>query len=178
MTIESSIGKSNFLSNGNAPTLSGRGPALGGPGCDVFTLHVFRVLVRICRTSKMTACSAPAVVASRTSFSLLGLIGIGRWHRSRVPRVLPEHHTLCAVSALTAFCVAAALLSVHHTVTTHSGSMSTSRPSSDTLPSRAVSGFMSDCHHSPTANEARQHPRVGAWCMHRWASMIRCDPVK
>ena len=62
-----------------------------------FSLHVFRVLVRICRTSKMTACSPPAVVASRTSFSLLGLIGIGRWHRSRVPRVLPEHHAPYAV---------------------------------------------------------------------------------
>ena len=74
-----------------------RGPALGGPGCDVFTLHVFRVLVRVCRTSKMTACSPPALDASRTSFNLLGLIGTGRWHRSRVPRVLPEHHAPCAV---------------------------------------------------------------------------------
>ena len=52
------------------------------------------------------------------------------------------------------------------------------RASSDTVPSRAVDAFMSVCHHSPTANEARQHPRVGAWCMHRWASMIRCDPVQ
>ena len=36
------------------------------------------------------------------------------------------------------------------------------RPSSDNVPSRAVSGFMSVCHHSPTANEARQHPRDAA----------------
>ena len=52
------------------------------------------------------------------------------------------------------------------------------RPSSDTVPSSAVSGFMSVCHHSPTANEARQHPREGAWFMHGWASLIRCDPVR
>ena len=45
----------------------------------------------------MTACSPPALDASRTSFNLLGLIGTGRWHRSRVPRVLPEHHAPCAV---------------------------------------------------------------------------------
>ena len=50
-------------------------PRWGGD-LPIFTLHVFRVLVRICRTSKMTACSPPAVVASRTSFGLLGLIGI------------------------------------------------------------------------------------------------------
>ena len=52
------------------------------------------------------------------------------------------------------------------------------RASSDTVPSLAVDGFMSVCHQSPTADKARQHPREGAWCMHGWASMIRCDPVR
>ena len=78
------------------------GPALGGPGCDVrvvtfVKLHVFRNLVRICVTFQMTLLSPLALSGSRTSTNLLGLIGGGRWHRSRVPRVLPEHHTLCAV---------------------------------------------------------------------------------
>ena len=75
--------------------------ALGGPPTYRFCVtRVFHVLVRVCRTSKMTVYSPPALVVSRTSFSLLGLIGIGLWHRSRLPRVaerLPEHHAPYAV---------------------------------------------------------------------------------
>ena len=141
-----------------------------------FSLHVFRVLVRVRRTSKMTVCSPPALVASRTSFSLLGLIGIGLWHYSRVPIVLPERHTPYAVvrhsrpSALPQRCFRCITLLSHGQVRC--------RAPSDTVPSLAVDGSMSACHHSPTADKARQHPREGAWFMHGWASLIRCDPVR
>ena len=141
-----------------------------------FSLHVFRVLVRVRRTSKMTVCSPPALVASRTSFSLLGLIGIGRWHRSRVPRRAAgaqctvrggQHSRPSALPQRCARCI-----------TRLKYVQVRCRASSDTMPSRAVDAFMSVCHHSPTAKKARQHLREGAWCMHRWASMIRCDPVQ
>ena len=65
-----------------------RGPALGGPESIDFTLHVFRDLVCVTITFKTTVPSALALGASRTSNRSAGLADLGRWHRSRVPRVL------------------------------------------------------------------------------------------
>ena len=52
--------------------------------------YVTRVIgpVRICITSQRTVPSAPALRASRTSSRPPGPADRGRWHRSRVPRVL------------------------------------------------------------------------------------------
>ena len=138
-----------------------------------FTLHVFRVLLRICRTSKMTACSPPAVVASRTSFSLLGLFGIGRWHRSRSAQSAAGAPYRCTRwSALAAFSVASALSSLCHAVGTHRVRC---RATPDSVATRGFEGFMSVCR-LPT--EARQRPREGAWCMHGWASLMPRNPVQ
>ena len=150
-----------------------------------FSLHVLRVLVRVRRTSKMTVCSPPALVASRTSFSLLGLIGIGRWHRSRVPRVLPEHHTPNTVRGV----------STHGLLRCRCASLGTSRGYHTFR--FDVDHRLTPCRHVRSAGsclfaiirrpprrlcrrgkEARQHPREGAWFMHGWASLIRCDPVR
>ena len=66
-----------------------RGPALGGPGFIDFTLHVFRDLVcGVTITFKTTVPSALALGASGTSHRLAVLADCGRWHCSRVPRVL------------------------------------------------------------------------------------------
>ena len=55
-----------------------------------------------------------ALVASRTSHRLAGLADRGRWHRSRVSRVLPEHRGAYAVRStrglLLRFCAASAAL--------------------------------------------------------------------
>ena len=52
------------------------------------------------------------------------------------------------------------------------------RPTSDSVLSPAVAGFMSICLLLPTAMEAWQHPRVGAWCMQVRATMMVCDPAR
>ena len=65
-----------------------RGPALGGPESIDLTLHVFRDLVCVTIMFKTTVPSALALGASRTSNRSAGLADLGRWHRSRVPRVL------------------------------------------------------------------------------------------
>ena len=63
----------------------------------VFTLHVFRDPVCVTITFQTTVPLPPALGASRTSNRSPGLAGCGRWHRSRVPRVLPEHRGAYAV---------------------------------------------------------------------------------
>ena len=44
------------------------------------------------------------------------------------------------------------------------------------MSSPVVAGFMSVCLLPPTANEAWQHPREGAWCMQVRATVMVCDP--
>ena len=95
-----------------------------------FTLHVFRGLVCVRRTSKTTVCSALVMAPSRTSISLLGVVGSGRWHCSRVPRVLPAHDTPMdtpyAVVSSRGLLQGRRVLPLCHTATTRSGLMSTS----------------------------------------------------
>ena len=64
-----------------------------------FTLHVFRDLVCVRIMFQMTVSSPPALGVSGTSSRSLDLTGTGRWHRSRVPKVLPEHSRAYAVAA-------------------------------------------------------------------------------
>ena len=63
----------------------------------LFTLHVLRDLVCVRITFQTTGPSPPALEASSTSSRLLDLTGTGRWHRSRVPKVLLEHSWSYAV---------------------------------------------------------------------------------
>ena len=81
--------------------IMGRGPVR--PGCPpgssprwtgnlpLFTLHVLRDLVCVRMTFQTTGPSPLALGASSRSSRLLDLTGTGRWHRSRVPKVLLEH---------------------------------------------------------------------------------------
>ena len=77
-------------------------------------MHVFRDLVWVIITFKTTVPSAPALMASRTSHRSAGLADRGRWHCSRVSRVLPEHRGAYAVRStrglLRRFCAAFAAL--------------------------------------------------------------------
>ena len=55
-----------------------------------FALYVIRDLLCVSITFQMTVPSPPVLGASGTSSRLLDFTGPGRWHCSRVPKVLPD----------------------------------------------------------------------------------------
>ena len=121
----------------------------------LFTLHVLRDLVCVRITFQTTGPSPPALGASSTSSRLLDLTGTGRWHRSRVPKVLlragalvvvrgGQHHGQHSRPCALPQCCSRCIRQLPYVQVR-------CRASSDTVPSRAVDTFMSVCHHSPTA---------------------------
>ena len=62
-----------------------------------FALYVIRDLLCVSITFQMTVPSPPVLGASGTSSGLLTITDHGRWHCSRVPKVLPEHSRSYAV---------------------------------------------------------------------------------
>ena len=138
-----------------------RGPALGGPGSPDFTFHVFHVLFCVRRTSKTTVRSPSVMAPSRASISLLGFVGSGRWHCSREPRVLPAHNTPYAVVSSRGLLQGRSVLPLCATRLLHVRVRC--RPTSDSVLSPAVAGFMSICLPPPIANGGLAAPARG--CM-------------
>ena len=142
------------ISNLVWPWLAGSRPRWTG-NLPLFTLHVLRNLVCVRITFQTTGPSPPALGASSTSSRLLDLTGTGRWHRSRVPKVLlragalvvvrgGQHHGQHSRPCALPQCCSRCIRQLPYVQVR-------CRASSDTVPSRAVDTFMSVCHHSPTA---------------------------
>jgi len=81
----------------------------------LFTFYVLRDLFCVRITVQTTGPSPPVLGSSSTSIRLLDLTGTGRWHRSRVPKVLLEHSWSYAVVGTLGLvrCHSAALAASH-----------------------------------------------------------------
>ena len=134
---------------------------------------MFRDLVCVTITFKTTVPSAPALAASRTSHRSAELADRGRWHRSRVSRVLPEHRGAYAVRStrglLRRFCAAFAAPRGCCTSTSMSSNVLLRCGTRD----RRIHGFLAVfARHRRASIWACM---VLAWCMHSTSKTIVCD---